>query len=810
LTDTRDSKGSPRNGPWSAQWCWTRKHLPRPWNTYAYFRRSLKLPAAPRRAIIRVTADARYVLWVNGRRVHAGPARSSPEHQSYDTIDLGPFLQSGDNAVCVIVHQFGVPTFFSQYRAASGLLLDGAIELPDGRAIEIHTPHDWICREARGWRKDVARLSMQMGFQEHFDADTDAPDWLQAAYVPAKVDGWVDPNVIGPAGCHPWLHLEPRGVPLLADHIENFTAVLSQFKGENGRGYKITPDVYHFLQQEQRKKERNLLEKATAMLAHDNDAATVAPATDSDFIAAVLDLGTYRTGHLILDIAEAIGDEIIDVIFSEELDKTGGPLLHGSVETPTVSEEAPALRYRCRPGPQRWESFQYLGFRYATLVFRNIEKDKPLRLRYVAVRQVHAALEEIGAFQCSDERLNRIWRTARNTQINCIFDAFVDCPAREQAQWWGDAGVQSLVALYAYGDTSLMERGIRQVARSQAGDGSLHAHPPADAPAHRLPDFMLGWIGSLHDHHFHTGRTDLVAECLPTMHKLFDFFAGHESPNHLIGGFEGFWLFLDWANVRKADFSATLNLLYLRALRHATELCDLAADSASATRYRAAAEALALSIDTHFWDAAGKHFRDGFDPHKNAPVEEVSQHANALAILLDLHPEAHAKMARDVLLKPALARRSKVATASPFFYAWIIQALAKAGLRDEAVGLIRDKWGAMLDRGATTFWELWEPTGSLCHAWSASPLYHLSQQVLGAIPTAPGWRKIRVAPALGKLEYARGVVPSPHGPLRIEWEKGGEDQLAVRLDIPDGMEVEFTTPAGETRLLEPGSHEFHT
>src|SRR5207302_8277048 len=140
---------------------------------------------------------------------------------------------------------------------------------------------------------------------------------------------------------------------------------------------------------------------------------------DSEFIAAVLDLGTYRSGHLVLDIAEAIGDEIIDAIFSEDLDKTGGPLLHGTADAPSPSEEATALRYRCRPGPQRWESFQFLGFRYATFIFRNIERDKPLKVRHLAVRQVHAALEEIGAFECSDERLNRIWHTARNTQLNC-------------------------------------------------------------------------------------------------------------------------------------------------------------------------------------------------------------------------------------------------------------------------------------------------------------------------------------------------------------------------------------------------------
>src|SRR5205807_2444266 len=168
----------------------------------------------------------------------------------------------------------------------------------------------------------------------------------------------------------------------------------------------------------------------------------------------------------------------------------------------------------------------------------------------VALRQVHAAVAMTGAFECSDARLNHIWQVARHTQLNCTLDALVDCPGREQAQWWGDARIQSLVCAYAFGDASLLERGIRQVAQSQASDGSLHAHPPADAPGHRLPDFMMTWVGSLWDHHFHTGRTDLLQDCVPTMHRLFDFLARHQSPSHLIGGFDGLWIFLHWVNLR--------------------------------------------------------------------------------------------------------------------------------------------------------------------------------------------------------------------------------------------------------------------
>jgi alpha-L-rhamnosidase len=792
---------------WRGQWCWTRKHLSRPWNYYAYFRRTIDLPQKPRTADIRISADARYTLYINGRRVHQGPARSWPHFQSYDELNVVDLLRPGRNAVCAIVHQFGVPTFFSVYRDASGFLVDGEIDCA-GQAIPLHTPDGWLCRDAGAWRKDVTRLSVQLGFQEHFDADQELVGWMQPEYEPKKEDGWQEPWVAGPVGAHPWVQMEPRRVPLLADHHERFTQIVAQFRGRNARGYKITDDVYHLPLHEERRKEKNLLENPQAMLQGNDGMTTLPPPADGDFVMAVLDLETYRTGHIHLDIAEAAGDEIIDILYSEDLDRSQGPLIVGT-GTPQGSEEATADRYRCRAGPQQWEAFHYKGFRYATLIFRNVEK--PLKIRNVGVRQVHAAIEDVGSFECSDEMLNRIWLVGRETQRNCMFDSFVDCPWREQAQWWGDARVQGRVAAYAFGDSSLLERGIRLVAQSQDADGSLHSHPPADMPYHRLPDFMLTWVGTLWDHHLHTGRTDLARECLPVMHRLFDFFAGHENEDGLIGDFSGWWVFLDWQELYKKNHSAVLNMLYLQGLRHAASLSDLVGDDTSADRYTARAELLVTAIANRFWDESARIWRDGFDPDTAKPVEQTSQHAQALAILLDLKPETHEMLARDVLLRSARTRRGKVLTASPFFYAYVLEAMIKAGLRTEAVELIREKWGEMIDRGAVTFWEWWDVTiQSRCHAWSASPVYHLSQQVLGVVPMEPGWAKVRIAPVPADLDFARGIVPSPNGPVRVEWEKVEEDQLAVRVDLPDGMEAQFVSPLGQTRTLGPGGHEFHT
>src|SRR4029450_6821840 len=166
---------------WGGRWCWIRRHDARPWNVYAYFRRSFELPAKPKSAEVRISADARYTLLVNGQRIHQGPARAYPQAYTYDMLDIADALRPGTNAICVIVPQFVVPTVLGVYRDAAGFLLDGVIEA-DEVSVELHTPGGWLCREARGWRQDVARLGDRLGFQEHFDAGGDPGGWAEPGY----------------------------------------------------------------------------------------------------------------------------------------------------------------------------------------------------------------------------------------------------------------------------------------------------------------------------------------------------------------------------------------------------------------------------------------------------------------------------------------------------------------------------------------------------------------------------------------------------------------------------------------------------
>ena len=76
---------------------------------------------------------------------------------------------------------------------------------------------------------------------------------------------------------------------------------------------------------------------------------------------------------------------------------------------------------------------------------------------------------------------------------------------------------------------------------------------------------------------------------------------------------------------------------------------------------------------------------------------------------------------------------------------------------------VKDYWGGMLKLGAVTFWEEYDPDKpleqqyemygdpfgkSLCHAWSASPIYLLARYFVGLRPLTPGGTQYAVEPRM--------------------------------------------------------------
>ncbi|HZG56842.1 alpha-L-rhamnosidase N-terminal domain-containing protein, partial [Paenibacillus sp.] len=200
------------NAHWQAAWIWgSGEESPR--NEWRCFRRTFVPEGDVFGAKIRLTADSRYVLFVNGVRVGRGPVRSWPFELAYDEYDIGHLLTPGVPAVAAaLVMHYGITTF--QYlRGRGGLLLelDGVREAGGQRVI---TDERWKTTLHRGFERHASRISCQLSFTETYDARAFGDDWTSAGYDDA---GWESARVIGPAGMAPWTKLVERPIPYLTE-----------------------------------------------------------------------------------------------------------------------------------------------------------------------------------------------------------------------------------------------------------------------------------------------------------------------------------------------------------------------------------------------------------------------------------------------------------------------------------------------------------------------------------------------------------------------------------------------------------------
>lgn len=229
-------RGEGEMARWTAKWIWIDeaprrgrktegKGLPR--NFYLCARKTFDVPKELQSATLRITADARYVLFVNGRRVGNGPIRGWQHSWFYDTYDLMPHLNPGKrNAIGVLVIQPG-ETNFQYPLGRGGLLAQLDMTTKRGRKITVATDRTWKVAPHLAYDRRTPRISCQQGFVEHYDATKDwehgigkgASDtgcemsrWATAEFDDSK---WQQAVELGNVGIAPWKKLVPRNIPFL-------------------------------------------------------------------------------------------------------------------------------------------------------------------------------------------------------------------------------------------------------------------------------------------------------------------------------------------------------------------------------------------------------------------------------------------------------------------------------------------------------------------------------------------------------------------------------------------------------------------
>lgn len=397
------------------------------------------------------------------------------------------------------------------------------------------------------------------------------------------------------------------------------------------------------------------------------------------------------------------------------------------------------------------------AFRYV-----NIVMDKDLQADSVSMLYEYLPLVYKGRFSSSNEKLNRIWDVAAYTLHLNTREFFLDGIKRDRWVWSGDAYQSFLMNDYLFFDEDVARRTLF----------ALRGKDPVQTHINTILDYSFYWFNGIYDHFLYTGDTSFVQQIYPRMQTLMDFCLNRRNNNGMVEGLPGDWVFIDWAPMEKEGENSFEQVLFARSLDAMALCAGVAGDLTAAKRYQALATDLKQKTFSIFWDeqqhALVNNRKDG------QLNRQVTRYANMFAMM---YGYLDAAKIQDVKQHVLLNRQVQKIT-TPYMRFYELAALCQIGEHNYVLKEMLDYWGGMLDLGATSFWEQFDPAEkgrehlamygrpygrSLCHAWGASPLYLLGKYFLGVEPTSGGYKTHSIAPHLGGLQWMEGKVPIAGG-----------------------------------------------
>lgn len=666
---------------------------------------SWRLEQKPQAAQLFITADSRYKLWVNGQFVNRGPARSYPQHQSVDCLDLSAYLQAGANTLAVQVYQPGYSHFAYVHRGAAGLLA----HLVCDNQTRLVSDLSWRTRRDLSFAATPPRVSIYGTGVETRDLRL-ADDWTAATYDDST---WAAPRLVAPVGGYPWLNLKARPVPLLVEREIPMTLI--ETRQGVGEGKSVSPDPHLALRE-------GWFAAQPGPLPADEAGWFTVRLTAHESAFWLFDLGRDYTCQGWAEIKNAGGAEQLAISYQEKI-------RHDEL---VISDPQTYCRVRLtdsfhlRPGDQTAETFTLRGGRY--LLFQLTGPTGPAFQFRPHTRVAEYPLEITQPLTLTDPLLDSIITLCEESFRACLQDGFVDCVWRESSQWLGDALPQSLMMAALSDDVRPLRQVIEMAAEGVYPDGVLPSVLPGEVHAYAVVDYNFTWVELLSLYWQARGDDDLIGSMWPTLRTMLDRFHQDRNAAGLLLSQPGRRLFLDWAPLARSEPNAVYNLRYLLALQKAAHLADErgpGSDDASLWRSRAAE--LQAAIRAAFWHE-GRWYDD-------LNRTTFSQLVAALAALTGTTAPNEVEALLTAVVERSLdlsddPAPGQMVLASPFMHHYLFEALRRHNRTEAVIEIIRRRWGRWVEAGFPTTWENWSvdfPDGSQCHAFSAHPLYHLAQ-----------------------------------------------------------------------------------
>lgn len=423
----------------------------------------------------------------------------------------------------------------------------------------------------------------------------------------------------------------------------------------------------------------------------------------------LIDWGKEAAGYLDLDFISEGKQELL-ITFGEHLDDNGRvPRIIGPRDF--------SIGFVAKDGKNRF----FGGMRRIAGRYIEIEYEKPLSADYIGIRPVIYPVS-IKEKRFESTLHQKIYDTSVYTLLCCMHEHYEDCPWREQALYSLDSRNQMLCGYVAFEEFKYARYNIILLSEG-LNNGIIRITSPSDREL-AIPFFSLTFIQQVYEYVKYSKDESIIAEVKHALDAIVSTFVSHIDESGLIPALpKPAWNFYEWSSGNEG----------YKPLPADTPRYDICLNSMFIYTY-GMYKSLGGAVDADTAKMADGINRILFDSerglYKTSNVDSsFSLVGNSLAILAGVGDRAVAER--------IVAKRAQLVDITLSMNAFFYEALLRFGddYKEYIIKDIEEKYTYMLDRGATTFWETIEgwrafsDAGSLCHGWSALPVYYLDKLI---------------------------------------------------------------------------------
>ncbi|MCR4695617.1 MAG: sugar hydrolase [Pseudobutyrivibrio sp.] len=386
--------------------------------------------------------------------------------------------------------------------------------------------------------------------------------------------------------------------------------------------------------------------------------------------------------------------------------------------------------------PQRVDLKRRYAFRYLKITVIDTSEKYGVSFKDICLRAVSSAdMNAVKDVNTPDPMLNRIDYIGRKTLQQCMQEVFEDGVKRDRRLWLGDLFLQAKVNYVTFKNYDLVKRCLYMFAGMTFDDDRIGAcfftEPDFAVDDTYLADYAMFFLICVWDYYEATGDRKTLEDLYPIAIKQIDIVLKNNVKGFVYDDIgDSFTAFVDWS--KGLNKQASVQAITIYALGYGAKVAEFLGDIDRSIYYKKCKDAMTEAALENFWDQDKKMFVSGKD-------RQISWASQVWMIEAEV---VKGQEAKD-LIKRTMEFNPEYKMVSPYMYHHFIVSIIKSGDLELAKNEMKNYWGKMVEAGADTFWELYNPldpnespygstmVNSYCHAWSCTPTYLIRKYFVG-------------------------------------------------------------------------------